>query len=86
MRSVRLLAPPLFALVAGAVAACGSSTIADVCGPEVTCPMGGTFKLCTRDQAASAFFETSDGQTLDCVSPTDCSAARRQAATWCDAH
>ena len=81
MKRVALFASLLSLSLLGA--ACGPELVVDTCGTAIACPAGRSYQLCTANQATSAYYLGSDGSRFDCVSASDCQAARDQVNAWC---
>jgi hypothetical protein len=82
------------ALVAIALAACGSDPLSNVCSTPTVCGSSTAgYRLCTRQAGTEAFYlacanrdqctSEPQGTVFECVSPSDCADARRQAIDWC---
>jgi|GEM_PF-2650315 len=83
MRALWLLASGFcFAVAAG----CGGPSLDPVCGPNITCSSGGTYRQCTDNAATGSYFLTSDGTDFPCYSASNCSDARKDAIKWCSTH
>jgi len=77
----------LFGLVVSLlVGGCGGVNLDSVCGANISCSAGGTYKQCTSGAGTGAYFVASDGTEFHCVSASDCTDARGAAVKWCSTH
>lgn len=82
---IRVLLVTLFT-----AAACGSVTLTDECSADSVCDLGGSFKLCTTNQATGAYYvaRAPDGEEVrfTCINASDCGKATQEVVDWCKTH